>query len=158
MRITEFKAKSIGFLTLRYGAAAVFLAMLAGWSVASAATFSNRAAGEDDPVYNTSSVVSLDGMVQEVRQVIVPAGLKGVHITVKCNKNTVDVYLGPADFVKEFNAVFKKGDQVEIVGSKVKADGSAVVLAREVRRDDSTLYLRDHQGHPFWRPKSKPTT
>jgi hypothetical protein len=69
---------------------------------------------------------------------------------------TVDVYVGPSDFVKRFDVVFTQGDAIEVVGSKVKFDGAAVVLAREVRRGSITLVLRDNRGMPFWNYSVKP--
>jgi hypothetical protein len=45
---------------------------------------------------------------------------------------------------------FAKGDRVQVTGSKVKFQSADIILAREVRRDQDMIYLRDSQGKPFW--------
>jgi hypothetical protein len=43
-----------------------------------------------------------------------------------------------------------KGDEVNLTGSKVKQDGSDLILAREVSKGSDTLVLRDDKGKPVW--------
>jgi hypothetical protein len=47
--------------------------------------------------------------------------------------------------------LFAKGDQVEVIGSKVKGTDTEVVIAREVKKDGKVLTLRNAQGIPAWR-------
>ena len=53
-------------------------------------------------------------------------------------------------YLKDFNTHFAKGDRIQVKGSKVKYNGGTVVLAREVRSEATTVYLRDEQGVPYW--------
>ena len=62
----------------------------------------------------------------------------------------MSVYLGPAEFIESFGLTFRKGDNLHITGSKVRNSGDSIVLAREVRRDSATLYLRNRNGDPYW--------
>jgi hypothetical protein len=39
---------------------------------------------------------------------------------------------------------------VQVKGSKIKFNGASTVLAREVRMESNTLYLRDDHGVPYW--------
>ena len=71
--------------------------------------------------------------------------------TAKSETQSIDVYLGPTAFIKDFEVTFAKGDRVHVIGSKVKYAGRPLILAREVRRDSTTLYLRDERGTPNWR-------
>ncbi len=48
------------------------------------------------------------------------------------------------------NFTFATGDQVEVIGSKVKMDGADAVLAREVKKGGKTLTLRNARGIPAW--------
>jgi len=64
----------------------------------------------------------------------------------------VNIYLGPASFLRGFEVKFEKGDRIHVVGSQVEFGGGTIVLAREVTKDQATLYLRDRQGNPYWRP------
>lgn len=101
--------------------------------------------------YSESSVVDIFGTVENMREVAAGASLPGIHLVIRKDKHgVVDVYLGPSDYVAGFALHFRPGDIVEAVGSKVKTDSGDVVLAREVRRNDSTMYLRDEHGSPLW--------
>lgn len=45
---------------------------------------------------------------------------------------------------------FRPGDEVEVLGSKVKLGNSEAVIAREIKKEDKRLMLRDAQGIPQW--------
>jgi len=51
---------------------------------------------------------------------------------------------------EEKGYVFSKGDQTEVVGSRVKYEGTDVVVARQVKKDGKTLELRNATGVPTW--------
>ena len=73
-----------------------------------------------------------------------------MHLTVQAAEGNYDVHVGPADYVTQQGFSFAAGDQVEIVGSKVELNGTMAVIAREVRKGDKVLSLRDKQGIPLW--------
>ena len=106
---------------------------------------------EPEPRYDPATVVDFAVVVSEVRDVAGEAALNGIRLTVRTETDTtVDIYLGPSSFVKEFDIVFAKGDRLHLTGSKVKFAGGSIVLAREVSKSQTTLYLRDRQGNPYW--------
>jgi hypothetical protein len=51
---------------------------------------------------------------------------------------------------------FKEGDTIQIIGSKITMMGRTVVIAREVRKDDQVLTLRDEKGVPVWSRTGRP--
>jgi hypothetical protein len=104
----------------------------------------------EDPRYEVSTVIDVDATVMDLREVTRSSPLSGLHLTVKIESDTMDVFLGPVDFLKGFEITFAKGDKIEIIGSKIKFGGAHIVLARQVRRDETTLYLRDAKGKPHW--------
>jgi hypothetical protein len=104
----------------------------------------------EDPRYEVATVIDVDATVMDLREVSRNNPLSGLHLTVKIESDTMDVFLGPVDFLKEFEITFAKGDKLEIIGSKVKFAGTHVVLTRQVRRDETNLYLRDTKGKPYW--------
>lgn len=120
--------------------------------LSSLATITDKAVKVDaDPRYDVTTVIDVDATVMDTRVMPRDNILSGVHLTVKIESETIDVYLGPVDFLKEFDITFAKGDKIELIGSKVKCDGARIVLARQVRRDETTLYLRDAKGKPHWK-------
>jgi hypothetical protein len=115
------------------------------------ATVTEKAVKLDpDPRYDVATVIDVDATVMDIREVARSNPLGGLHLTVKVESDTMDVFLGPVDFLKGFEITFAKGDKIEIIGSKIKFGGAHIVLARLVRRDESTLYLRDVKGKPHW--------
>lgn len=106
--------------------------------------------GPAEPRYDPATTVEFYAVVLEIRDVPRGGAMHGIHLMVDTGKETIDVYLGPAEFMKLFDFVFAKGDRIDVTGSKVKFGGATVVLAREVRRQSQTVYLRDASGNPNW--------
>lgn len=128
---------------------AVF-ATYTGLPALAAAVEAETVRAEEGPRYDPATVIDVMVTVVEVRNVPRTATEPGVHVTVKLDSQAVDVYLGPADFVKEFEISFEAGDRLQVIGSRVKFRGADVVLAREVRKQQATVYLRDRRGVPNW--------
>ena len=103
--------------------------------------------------YETSKEVRLKGKVvgiQETDCPECPRGTKGTHITLKTSDQSFDVRLGPTSYLADQTFTVAKNDQVEVTGSKVKQGHAEVILAREVKKGDKTIKLRDSQGAPAW--------
>jgi hypothetical protein len=115
------------------------------------AAISIPAMAASDPVYNPATVVAVSGVVTNVREV--PAGqpLDGVHVAVKTRDGVVDVYLGPKQFMKFLKADVEAGDEIRVMGSRVKSTSGDVILAREVSDGRETIELRDLYGMAAWK-------
>jgi hypothetical protein len=103
-----------------------------------------------EPAYDTATVVDVMGKVTDVWEVAPFMPLEGVHLTIESGSGTLDVYVGPADFVKIFGVTFNKDAKIEVIGSRVMHEYDDVVLAREIRIYDVTITLRDRDGRPYW--------
>jgi hypothetical protein len=77
--------------------------------------------------------------------------LLGVHLKIIVKGQEIDTYLGPTDFIKDMEITFSKGDVLRISGMKVMIGGKRIILAREISRGGTVLYLRDQTGQPNWR-------
>jgi hypothetical protein len=100
--------------------------------------------------YNPKAEVTFQGTVEEVNRLgeeHMPG--MGMHLTVKNGNESMEVHLGPVDFVEK-TMTFKEGDTVQITGSKVTMMGEQVVIAREIKKGDQVLKLRDPGGIPLW--------
>lgn len=111
---------------------------------------------EQEPRYEPATVVSTRMVVAEVKDVPKGSPLAGVHLlarpeSARADSEPVDVYLAPADFMKQMDLTFHPHDRIDVTGSKVKLGAAPVILAREVRRDTSTIYIRDEKGEPVWK-------
>ena len=105
---------------------------------------------DEGPKYDVKSEVTVKGTVEEVKEVPNPKGQIGIHLMVKSGSEILEVRLCPNSFLKEFEVVFNKGDQLTITGSKVKVDDKPVILARQIEFGNNTITLRDPQGAPVW--------
>ena len=108
-----------------------------------------------EPRYDTATNIDVMMVVVDVKDIAAGNPLNGRHLIVrpesaKGNSETTDVYLAPDDYLKDFDCHFAKGDKIQVKGSKVKFNGAPAVLAREVRLESTTLYLRDEHGVPYW--------
>ena len=104
------------------------------------------------PMYDPATVETLRGTVRSVEMQPSQNGPGyGVHLTLAVGDETVPVHLGPSWFIANQDYQLAQGDEVEIVGSRVTKGGAAFVIAREVRRGDLVLVLRDEAGLPAWR-------
>jgi hypothetical protein len=101
--------------------------------------------------YNPATETTLTGTLDEVKSMPSPGrGGGGVHLVLSTDKTPVEVRVGPASFVSSRNFTFEKGDRLTVVGSKVTMNGQQVVIAREIRKGDQVLTLRDAKGFPLW--------
>ena len=103
--------------------------------------------------YDPSTEVTLTGTVEEVKEMDCPEcprGTKGTHITLRTSDQSLDVHLGPTSYLADQKFTVAKNDQVEVTGSKVKQGDAEVILAREVKRGDQAITLRDAQGVPHF--------
>jgi len=103
------------------------------------------------PRYDTANEATYKGTVDEIRYHD-RAGMAGTgtHLIMKSDDKALDVHLGPTDFLAAQQMTFAKGDQIEVIGSKVKFGDAEAIIAREVKKGDKTLTLRDAQGVPKW--------
>lgn len=111
------------------------------------------------PRYDTSTVVTINGTVQEVQEATMRSGkmgrmssmgYAGLHLIVKTGKETSTVLAGPSWFTKDKGFSFSKGDEVKVTGSRVKYDGTEAIIAREIKKGGKTLTLRNEKGVPKW--------
>jgi DNA/RNA endonuclease YhcR with UshA esterase domain len=102
------------------------------------------------PRYDPSTEITLKGTIENVKQVSRSGAWTGTHLTLKAEQGTFDVHVGPTAFLAKNQMTFAKGDNIEVTGSKVKYEGADAVLAREVKKGDKTLTLRNAAGIPQW--------
>jgi hypothetical protein len=102
------------------------------------------------PRYDTSTEATLKGSVEAVKQISGPKGWGGTHVTLKTEKETIDVHVGPSWYLAQKQINFAKGEQIEVIGSRVKFGDSDALIAREIKKGEQTLTLRNAQGIPLW--------
>jgi hypothetical protein len=102
------------------------------------------------PMYDPDAEITIAATIEEVNEEGGDRGMIGTHLVVKADEETLDVHLGPSTYLADQGFVFDKGDHIELTGSKVKEDDATFLIAREVKKGDKLLTLRDEQGRPAW--------
>ena len=107
--------------------------------------------------YNGATEITLAGGVEQVKTTSPPGGpgMGGLHIVLNTPSGSVEVQLGPAWFVSSKNVTFTDGDVLTVVGSQMTTAGRKVVIAREIKKGDQVLTLRDTNGLPLWSGRNR---
>ncbi len=107
--------------------------------------------GSRSRMYDTKTVETLSGEVVGVDKIPNTKGRGyGVHMTLKTDKETISVHLGPGWYVEKQEVKIKPGDKVEVTGSRITYEGKPAIVAAEVKKGDDVLKLRDENGFPLW--------
>ncbi len=78
------------------------------------------------------------------------SGGLGSHLVVKTADGTLEVHLAPTKFVNEYQLILARGDNIEVLGSKVMIEGKEALLARQITRGEETFVFREANGKPVW--------
>lgn len=102
-------------------------------------------------MYNSKTVETISGEVISVDKITPMKGMSyGIHLTVKTDKDTITVHLGPEWYLENQDVKIEPKDKVEVKGSRVMFDGKPAIIAAEVKKGEEVLKLRDENGFPVW--------
>lgn len=102
-------------------------------------------------MFNPKTVEKVTGEVASVETFTPGKGISpGTHITVKTDKETIPVHLGPNWFMQEQGLTLAVQDKVIITGSRITYEGKPTIIASEVTKDNRVWKLRDATGMPQW--------
>ena len=102
--------------------------------------------------YDPSTQTTISGVIEEVKEFQCPvSGTLGYHLVLKSHDQLVTVHVAASKFLRDYEISFAKGDQIEVLGSKVTLEsGEQAVLAKEIKRGQNTYAFRDKDGNPLW--------
>jgi len=102
-------------------------------------------------MYNPKTVETLTGEVVSVDKFTPGKRMSyGVHFTLKTEKETIPVHLGPSWYMEKQAVTIAQGDKVEVTGSRITYEGKPTIIAGEVQKGGQVLKLRDAAGVPAW--------
>ena len=117
---------------------------------AAMALFTASAFAQAVPKYDATTETTLKGTVEELKLVPPSGGKPMAYLTLKSGADSVAIFLCPKSFLDDMGADFKAGEEIHVIGSKVKQDAADLILAREVTKGGDTLTLRFKDGKPAW--------
>jgi hypothetical protein len=102
-------------------------------------------------MYDPAKTETVSGTVEAVTKVIPMKGMySAVAVTLKTDKETVSIHLGPEWYIVRLDTKIVKGDTIEVKGSRVTFADKPAIIAAEVKKGDNILVLRDSTGIPVW--------
>ena len=130
----------------------VILFVVAALALLVATTYGQKRRGQTMgmPQYDTATEVTLKGTLTKVESHAGRMGWNGTHLVVSFDSETLTVHVGPSNYLVQQGFSFTAGEQIEVTGSRIKFEGSDVLIAREIKKGDKVLTLRNSQGIPAW--------
>lgn len=102
-------------------------------------------------MYDVKTVETFAGDVVSVDKITPRRGMSyGIALTVKGDKETIPVHLGPAWYIERLDIKILPGDAITVTGSRVTFNGKPAILAVELKKGNETLKLREENGTPVW--------
>lgn len=95
--------------------------------------------------YDRATVETLKGTIADIGTF----RRGGIHVSLKTARETIDVHLGPDIFINE-KIKIAKGDEITVIGSRIKWDGKDAIIAKIVGKGGVTVHLRKDDGTPLW--------
>lgn len=102
------------------------------------------------PRYDTAREVTLKGIITKVETHMGRMGWDGTHLVVRFETEILTVHVGPSSYLAQQGFSFAVGEQIEVTGARISFEGSDVLIAREIKKGETTLTLRNSQGIPGW--------
>lgn len=104
-----------------------------------------------DRMYDPKAVETISGEITTVDRITPMKGMSGgIHMSVKTDKETISVQLGPSWYLENQDVKLEAKDKVEIKGARTTFAGKPAIIAAEVKKGDEVLKLRDDNGYPAW--------
>jgi len=99
-------------------------------------------------LYSPANEVTTTGIVTEVQEFDCPVseGELGDHLMLKTANGVLLIHLAPARVMHSQNLVFSPGDQLKVVGARVRLLGENGLIAQEITRGNESYTFRDHEG------------
>lgn len=100
--------------------------------------------------YDPKTETTIKGTIQEVQEHTGRRGQTGTHLLLATDAGPLEVHVGPSAYLAKKQFSFAKGDEIQVLGSKVSLGGKDALLAREITKQGKSLVLRNAQGIPEW--------
>ncbi len=101
--------------------------------------------------YDLNKLETLNGEVVSIDTYTSRRGVsQGVHLLVNTGKETLEVHLAPSWYLEDQDFAIAPEDKIVITGSRINLDGEEAVIARQIKKGNETLILRDETGFPLW--------
>jgi len=99
-------------------------------------------------LYNAANEVTVKGVVTAVDEFDCPVSENelGLHLMLKTADEVLQIHLGPSRILQGQKLGFAPGDQLQVVGARIRLYGKNGLIAQEITRGNESFIFRDHDG------------
>ncbi len=102
-------------------------------------------------MYDPKTVETVSGEVVSMDPVTSARGTGyGVHLTLKTDKETISIHLGPGWYIDAQKIKIAPKDAITVKGSRITFEGKPAIIAAEITKGEQVLKLRNESGIPAW--------
>jgi hypothetical protein len=99
--------------------------------------------------YDPMAELAITGIVDDVQVIQCPLSAGGTHLVLRAEGRPLIVHVAPTAFLASQEFIVATGDQLRIVGSKVRYRGADALIAREITRRNQIFTVRRPDGKPL---------
>ncbi len=108
--------------------------------------------GRNNRSYDFKEIETLDGKVISLNTQTSRIGnFQGTHFMIETPQETIEVQVAPSWYLAEQDFDINTKEKVVVIGSRINIGDREAIIAREIKKGDKTLTLRDANGFPLWR-------
>ncbi len=96
------------------------------------------------------SAEKFQGSVESVNREKYPDGKIFIQIVLNTDEGQKKILVGPASYVDQSKVKLQIGDKITVKGFRVGANGSEVIMAKEIDKNGHILELLNDQRQPMW--------
>jgi hypothetical protein len=104
----------------------------------------------DTPPYDGRAEYVVKGTVIAVKTHDSVGGYKDTHFVITTTVGDMEVHVGPVAYLAKRGLEIKAGDEVVVTGCKTMYEDKTVLVARQVKKGDLTVTVRNARGKPVW--------
>jgi len=106
--------------------------------------------------YDRANEVAVRGTVEEVRHMARAGSPHGSYLVLRTETSVLNIHLGSRAWAANKGTRLTPGDLVEVLGVFARYGDSQILLAREVRKGETTLTFRNTRGFPSVSRRQEP--
>ncbi len=106
--------------------------------------------------YDRANEVAVQGTVVEVRHMTRAGNPYGTYLLLQTESSVLRVHLGSQAWAARKSRRLSPGEPVEVLGAFARYGNSQILLAREVRKGETTLTFRNERGFPSVTRRQEP--
>ncbi|WP_435625275.1 hypothetical protein [Flagellimonas sp.] len=101
--------------------------------------------------FNAETIETIHGVVYMVETILTAdKDYCCIHLQLENNDGQANVHVGPDWYLDENHFELRKGDMLQVTGSRITHERKELIIAMNIEKNGSNLPLRNEEGYPLW--------